>query len=102
MECDPESTSVITKFFPKSKLAHYLTFTLRKICGPETFILNCLKRSSRKYPNLNVTVFVFRLRIGGTSNFVVQLLHLWRVEGLYFSVVLQEAKKIQKILKSTL
>ena len=37
------------------------------------------------------------------NNFVVQLLHLLRVKGPhFFLVVLQEAKKIQKILKSTL
>ena len=44
---------------------------------------------------------MIRLRNVVTSNFVVQLLlHLLRVKGLYFTVVLQEAKKIQKILTS--
>ena len=50
---------------------------------------------------LNVTILVFQLRNAVTSNFVIQLLHFLRVKGLYFAVVLQEAKKIQNISKST-
>ena len=49
--------------------------------------------------------FVFRLKNAVTSNFVVQLLHHLKVKGLYFfgsPLVLQEAKKIQKVLEKDL
>ena len=49
---------------------------------------------------LNVTIFCVQTE-EPTSNFVVQLLHLLRVKQQYFPVFLLEAKKIQKILKTT-
>ena len=54
MECDSRSTSVTIKCFSKiylSTLLRTYSGVLRKICGLEAFILNYLRRCSRKCRN---------------------------------------------------
>ena len=85
MECDPESTSVTIKFFFQSLTQQIITH-LQWNFGKNLWSGSVYIKLSTKVFTiviLNVTIFVLRPRNVVISNFVIQLLRLLRVKGLY-------------------